>query len=398
MKNYLIAFYPKHTGFSGQRFASELLIEGLRKSGWQISIVYSPGLDRLSETTLNRIFFTLRAVTLAIKLFFSWVKVLAYGWSSQILYVNLGQTKFALIRDGLPLVIRKFFYSYKAAVISLHGSLFMTWSYQSFNGKVIRLISQKANYITVLGAQQQLKLVQLGIPQEKIVMIDNTCSLPAISEAEIWLKHNPASPSNTCTKPVTILYLSSLIESKGYPEFIEAIAHLATTTEIAINGILCGNINIGRDEANQFSTHSEAKAWIETKINQINQSPSVRLRWVDGAVGEEKEQLFRQAQIFVLPSRYKVEAQPIVILEALASGCAVITTKVGEIPSTVSQETAVLLDECSSNAIAKTITDLCEFPDKRQQLALNGLKLFNRRFSYEQHINRWKEILQKMHF
>jgi glycosyltransferase involved in cell wall biosynthesis len=392
MKNSIVAFYPTSKSFSGQRFASELLIEGLRKSGWNIRLVNSPALDRLSEGTINRLLFPFQAL----KLILVWMKVLIYGWSHQILYVNLGQTKFALLRDGLPLLIRKLLYSYKAAVISLHGSLFMTWKYQFFKAKLFRAITQQANYITVLGTQQKLKLVELGITAEKIVVIDNTCSVPAISEEEILLKQNPVIPSNTSTQPVTILYLSSLIETKGYPEFVEAIAHLATTTEFAIDAILCGNINIGRNEGNLFSTHSEAKAWIETKINQINQSPSVRLRWLDGAVGEEKEQLFRQAQIFVLPSRYKVEAQPIAIIEALASGCAVITTKVGEIPSTVSMATAVLLDECSSDAITKAIRDLCEFPDKRQQIALNGLNLFNRRFSYEQHISQWKCLLQKL--
>ena len=394
MKNSLSAFYPNNTGFSGQRFASELLLDGLRKNGWQVVVVHSPALDRLSETGNNRVVFALQTAQIIFKLFLAWLKVLACGWKNTILYVNLGQTKFALLRDGLPLLVRKFLYSYKAAVISLHGNVFMKWEAQSLSAKFLRGISKQTNYLTVLGTQQKLKLVELGIPQEKIVIIDNTCLVPPISESEVLLKHNLANPSDSSKNRVTILWLSSLTENKGYPEFIEAITEIAATSTLGIDAILCGNINIGRHGSNLFSSHSEAKAWIETKINQINQSASVRLRWIDGAVGKEKENLFHQAQIFILPSRD--EAQPISILEALATGCAVISTKVGEIPSTVSQETAVLLDECSSSAIAKAITNLCQFPDKRQQLALNGLKLFNQRFSFEKHISQWECLLQKL--
>ena len=42
--------------------------------------------------------------------------------------------------------------------------------------------------------------------------------------------------------------------------------------------------------------------------------------------GKSKEELLAQAHVFCLPTYYSYEGQPISILEAYASGCAVLTT------------------------------------------------------------------------
>jgi glycosyltransferase involved in cell wall biosynthesis len=42
--------------------------------------------------------------------------------------------------------------------------------------------------------------------------------------------------------------------------------------------------------------------------------------------GARKQELLREAHVFCLPTYYPYEGQPISILEAYASGCAVITT------------------------------------------------------------------------
>jgi glycosyltransferase involved in cell wall biosynthesis len=184
------------------------------------------------------------------------------------------------------------------------------------------------------------------------------------------------------------------LETKGYVEFLEAISQLASNSQLPIAVVLCGKIVDKKEDEHRFTNPYEARQWIEKQITQINQSDYIRLRWVNGAVGEDKAKLFQEAHIFVLPSRYLVEAQPIVILEALASGCAVITTKIGEIPTTVNEETAFLLDECSPAAIAEAIRELSHNQKRRQELALNGLKLFQERFSYEKHIAQWESLLE----
>ncbi len=392
MQKSITFFYPSGKGFSGQRFASELLISGLRQRGWSVFVVPIPTFDRVTERGDRKYSSVIQGLKIARELLFIWTKLIFTRFESNLLHINLGQTKFALLRDGFPLILKKIFFDRSIAIISLHGNLFSCWNFNFLEARMLRYVSSEASYITVLGQKQKEKLHFLGIPLEKIVLMDNTCSLEPTDEKQVLLKHNLQTDPD---KPLTILYLSSLVESKGYPEFIEAVVHLSAIIDIPIKAILCGNISIGRDDSSRFVTHAAAKAWIEERIKLINQSPSVRLHWINGADGEEKKQLFRQAQIFVLPSRYKIEAQPITILEALASGCAVITTKIGEIPTTVSEKTAVLLDDSSPDAISKALFCLCKNSEVRTQIAVNGIKLFKNRFSYEKHLDRWEELLDR---
>ncbi|NJK51640.1 MAG: glycosyltransferase family 4 protein [Leptolyngbyaceae cyanobacterium SU_3_3] len=97
-----------------------------------------------------------------------------------------------------------------------------------------------------------------------------------------------------------------------------------------------------------------------------------------------------------MPSKYRLEAQPISILEALASGCVVLTSEVGEISRTVSEESAILLRDCSPCEIATSIIDVCCNDDLRYSLSVNALALYQRRFSYDIHIENWVELLSKL--
>lgn len=392
-KKTITFIYAGGSGFSGQRFASELLMDGLRKKGWNILALPIPALDRVTEIKFRLWYLLIQGLKIGFKLLQTWIKCIKFSYKTEILHISMGQTKFSMIRDGFPILILNYLSIHKV-IISMNGNNLMSWKFDDLEAKIMRSYSRKVKYITVVGINQKKQLSNLGIPEEKIILMDNTCLLPSLSYADILRKHDLQQQYKK--QSIFILFLSSLIESKGYPEFVEAIYYLSNNSNISIEAVLCGPITIGREDGNQFLFHGAAKSWIEDKINKINQSSSVRLRWIDGAVGKQKEELFRQAHIFVLPSRYKVEAQPIVILEALASGCAVITTKVGEIPTTVSEDTALFLSECSPIAISDAIKELCENQNKRLQLAINGAKLFQERFSYEKHIERWEALLNNL--
>lgn len=376
--------YGSGSGFSGQRIASELIIQGLRRRGWQVQVITTPVLDRISVSNWGR--WLLVRLLLGWRLLGAWIKGLWLAFSPDVLYVNLGQTKFALIRDGLPLLIKSLFGHWGRVIVSLHGNVFMGWADHSFEARLFHFMTRPASYITILGPRQKKRLVALGIPEQKVIQVDGTCLLTPITDQECLAKQ---SNSN---RPINVLHLSNLIETKGYPEFIEAIRLLASTISQPIEVVLCGNITL-MDHKERFASHEEARKWLVDQISQVNQSSGVRLIWINGAAGEAKEKLFRAAHIFVLPSRYSVEAQPAVVIEALASGCAVITTKVGEIPATVDHQTALLLDKGTPESIAEAILALQRNPDKRQCLALNGLKLYRERFAYDKHIDLWERLL-----
>jgi hypothetical protein len=380
----IVAVYAVGTGFSGQRFATEILLRGLKEKNWQIQEIGTPSFDRVGKQ--NKL---ITLGTFLYKLLISCCQGLIAALSARIIYVNLGQSKLALIREGFSLSIRSFLPIQKPSIISLHGSVFLSWSKKDLEAKLLLQITKAAKYITILGPNHKQKLVELGISREKIAIVDNTCLLEPLGEKEILQKQQ-------IEEPIKLLHLSSLVETKGYLEFVEAVKKISATSNLKIEAILCGKITDRKQDNLRFPDPNDAKQWIEKQIDSINRCNRFCLHWVDGAVGEEKAKLFREAQIFVLPTRYSVEAQPIVILEALASGCAVITTKVGEITTTLSDREALLLDDYSSTAIAGAIELLAKNGDRRRELAVNGLFLFNQRFSFTKHIERWEELLNNL--
>lgn len=121
--NKIAAFYATNPGFSGQLLMTELVIRGLKERGWQISNVLTPALDRKKPID-NKIELLFEGLKLSFKLLVAWFKGIAATISQNIIYVSIGQTKYGLLRDGFPLLIRSFFSQKKLAIISFHGSLF----------------------------------------------------------------------------------------------------------------------------------------------------------------------------------------------------------------------------------------------------------------------------------
>jgi glycosyltransferase involved in cell wall biosynthesis len=389
MKHSIFALYAAGDYFSGQRFAVEIVIKGLGERGWKVVALKFPALNRMKK--LNFLSSLLNVISNVPVLLYSYFRACTLDRRA-IVYVGLGQTRFSLLREGFPLILRGYLFRNNRAVVSLNGSNFMQWPKFSIESRLLRRVLRSVKFVSVVGPSQATKLIELGIPQDKVVIVDNTCLLSSMPEEDLLVKHFATLNTNK----VNVLFLSSLIESKGYIRFLEAICLLAQNSDYSLNVVICGTVTLERTCDKKFATVEGAQEWIESKINEINHSKNVTIQWIHGAIGVEKKLLFREAHIFVLPTQYKTEAQPIVVLEALASGCAVITTRVGEMPTTVNSETAILLGNNSSYEIAAAISELHKDVESRTSFALNGLRLFNNRFTYNSHIDVWEKVFSEV--
>jgi glycosyltransferase involved in cell wall biosynthesis len=89
-----------------------------------------------------------------------------------------------------------------------------------------------------------------------------------------------------------------------------------------------------------------------------------------GYVAEaDKPELYRRARVFAYPSLY--EGFGIPVLEALASGVPVITSRVSSMPE-VAGEAAVLIDPEDTGAIRNALAHLLDDEGARQRLRLLG--------------------------
>ena len=147
-----------------------------------------------------------------------------------------------------------------------------------------------------------------------------------IEESKIEVIYNPCPQivlNDNIQKTNTILYAGTLESRKGYKDLIRAFAVII---EIYPKWKL---VFAGNGEINEGIALSK-KLLIENQV--------VFKGWVAGI---EKEQLFREANIFCLPSY--AEGFPMAVLDAWAYGLPVITTPVGGIPDVAKDGINMLL-------------------------------------------------------
>lgn len=197
----------------------------------------------------------------------------------------------------IPILIHFHAFSAKSTIDKKHYKLY---------DKIFR----SANIIVVLSESWKQGLIKdLNISSEKIEVVYNPCP-------QIVLK-------NDIKKTNTILYAGTIESRKGYMDLIKSFSKIASIyPEWKL--VFAGNGEINEGIALAKNLHVE---------NQV-----VFKGWVSGV---EKERLFREANIFCLPSY--AEGFPMAVLDAWAYSLPVITTPVGGIPDVAKDGKNMLL-------------------------------------------------------
>ena len=147
-----------------------------------------------------------------------------------------------------------------------------------------------------------------------------------------------------------------------------------------------------------FGSESAARVWIHEALAAIEQTPRIRVRWIPGADGDEKYDLLSRCHVFVLPTQYPVEAQPLALLEAMASGCAIVTTGIAEIPVLLPRDAnvAVIIDHPTPSTVADAVERLTLHTEARMSLAMAARRRYADCFAAGQHIDAWERLFVDM--
>lgn len=108
-------------------------------------------------------------------------------------------------------------------------------------------------------------------------------------------------------------HLSNLTEDKGALRFLDLFARLRRKG-IFVKGKIAGPAH-----------DPKVKAAIQTTAAEFPDT----FQWLGPLYGADKDAFYENIDVFVFPSSYANEAQPLVLLEALARGAAVLTTDRG---------------------------------------------------------------------
>lgn len=243
-------------------------------------------------------------------------KNLTLIWKSNadLFYFTISQTKGGNLRDLIILKLLK--QQHKKCLVHLHGGYYRTlidkdvskWQRKK-NYKAIRELSGAI----VLG--DSLKQIFRGmLPEEKIYVVPNCVDDQyLISDQELDTKMQKIKKQTIRH----VLYLSNFIRSKGYIEVLE-MANLEKE-----------RVNSGNEKKLHFDFagvffHKKEKRFFEEFIKTNNLYDFVSYHGV--VDGKQKYNLLKMCDIFILPTRYLKEGQPISILEAMGNAMTIIST------------------------------------------------------------------------
>lgn len=120
----------------------------------------------------------------------------------------------------------------------------------------------------------------------------------------------PAASAGTAPgATLTIGLLSNLSQAKGLHLFVDLLREMRRRGN-RVRGILAGPV-----------AASEDAAFLEAAMDDLGDD-LVHIGAVDGV---RKDQFYDQVDVFVFPSRYRYEAQPTVLFEALSAGNLIVT-------------------------------------------------------------------------
>lgn len=217
----------------------------------------------------------------------------------QIKIVHIHSTSNAsFYRKARFVRIAKFFN--KKVILHMHSAIFMDFYNNSKNKEYIKETLFMADKLVVLSKSWKKIFNQLGVPENKIVIINNPVSIPIYLEVEK-------------KKPIRMLFLGDLRERKGVWDILKALHKYRGDIKDKIEFKIGGNKR--EEEIKRYIIENDLSDFVTFE------------GWV---ANTKKWELLNWANLMILPSYG--EGLPITLLEAMSYSCALISTPVGGIP------------------------------------------------------------------
>ena len=294
--------------------------------------------------------------------------------NSDVYYLTISQSKYGNIRDLI--ILMTIHAKKKKSIIHLHGGGFRNLlddELGNIQKKVNYIIFDKIDVAIVLG--ESLKSIFKGlIDDDKVKVVKNCVDNEFILGNEMFEEKMSIFEN----KPVlNILYLSNFIEDKGYKDILKLAKYAKDNDDTRFKFIFAGKFFNETDKSNFFEY---------IKDNDI----SSMIEYKGIVSGNDKNELLKNNDYFMLLTRYKNEGQPISIIEAAANGLRVITTNHAGIKDILNSSEMIMVDK---NKISiKEIYDVLnsEYYSRSKMINLlkeNRIKIIND-FSEKKYLER----------
>ncbi len=274
-------------------------------------------------------------------------------------YLPISQATWGFVRDAALVAVAKL--RRKRLILHLHGGHFrgfyedagivMRW--------LIRVVCRQATEAWALTPSLQDQYAGL-VEGNRVKCVGNV--VPDLQESDQELPPP--------TDRFKLLYLSNLLPEKGCFELMAALRSLGTACrgwEVCIAGPAT------EDVERRLRAEAERLA-----------DGGATVHFAGEIHGQEKIRRYLWADLFVYPTYYQLEGQPLVLLEALAAGLAVVSTRHAGIPETVRDGVeGVLVEPRDTDALARALSNMSVDEVSRRRCAAAARERYTAKYSRE---------------
>lgn len=171
-------------------------------------------------------------------------------------------------------------------------------------------------------------------------------------------------------EPPHVVFVSNLIERKGVRDLLSAIESLD-------------------ERGATYRATIAGKGPIADEVEAVAEG-SPNLEYVGYVSEADKRALLDSGAVFVLPTY--AEGLPIAMLEGMAAGNAVVSTRVGSIPEVVGPANGILLEPGDSEGLADAIGTLVGDPDRAAEMGRANRALVESEYSWDRATARLQEL------
>lgn len=287
---------------------------------------------------------------------------------ARVLYITAGSANWVpLIRDAFLIGVVGFLFEKK--IVHYHSGGLPEWFEKvPFAGLLGCLAYGRADISIALSKDVSVPSYGAG----KTVVVPNGLSAP-----------EPDSVVAEENKRWTMIFIGSLRESKGVGVILSALSELSASER---EGVLV-----------RFLGGWSSEDYRSEVMERIEKEGLKECVLFEGVVtGERKWQLLKGGDVFVFPSHYESENQPLVVIEAMAMGLPIIASRWRGIPELLQGgEFGRLIEPKDASALTAAIRESLFGELDSEKMRDNARESYLEQFNQEAFLQRVSQVFEK---
>lgn len=286
----------------------------------------------------------------------------------QLVYVTPNSHGGAFYKDFVVVQLIKLM-GYRV-IVHYHNKGVATRQDRWQDDKLYRLFFK--NLKVILLAEALYKDVEKYVKREDVFVCPN--GIPASLDKEPVAERKNEIPQ--------LLFLSNLLVDKGVLVLLDALKVLKEKGYSFVCHFVGGETT--EIDAARFAE--------EVKTRGLNQM----VLYLGKRYGEEKNEEYGNADVFVFPTYYFNECFPLVLLEAMEHAVPCISTREGGVSAIIDDGVnGFMVEKRDANALADRIEFLLTHPEERTRMGIAGYQKFKNEFTLPKFEARMKQILER---